>query len=57
MSEPPADIPVDVLVSQIAKSVIAEEKLLVLETKSREAFIGKAIPERIRKDARMPTSG
>jgi len=41
MSEPPVDAPMEVLISQIAKSIVAEEKLVVLEAKSREASVGK----------------
>jgi len=43
ISEPPVDVPMDVLVSQIAKSIVAEEKLVALETKSREASAGKVV--------------
>jgi hypothetical protein len=55
MSEPPADVPMEVLISQIAKSIVAEEKLVVLEAKSREASAGKPVQERARRDMRLPT--
>jgi len=55
MSEPPVDVPMNVLVSQIAKSIVAEEKLVVLEAKSREASASKAVQERPRRDVRLPT--
>jgi hypothetical protein len=55
MSEPPVDVPMDILISQIAKSIVAEEKLVVLEAKSREAPVGKTVQERTRRDMRLPT--
>lgn len=55
MTEPPNDVPIDILLSQMAKSIIAEEKLVVLEAKSKEAVAGKAVQERPRRDARLPT--
>jgi hypothetical protein len=55
MSEPPADVPMEVLISQIGKSIIAEEKLVVLEAKSREAPAGKTVQDRTRRDVRLPT--
>ena len=55
MSDPPVDVPVEVLLSQLAKSIVAEEKLVVLEAKSREAQAGKAVQERTRRDVRLPT--
>jgi len=54
MSDLPADIPMDVLVSQIAKTIVAEEKLVVLEAKSREAPGSRAVQERPRRDVRLP---
>ena len=55
MSEPPVDVPIDTLVSQIGKSIIAEEKLLVLEAKNREGLVGKSVADRNRRDIRLPT--
>lgn len=55
MSEPPGDVSMEVLASQIAKSIVAEEKLVVLEAKRREVLLGKAPQERNRRDARLPT--
>ena len=51
MSEPPMDVSMDILTSQIAKSIVAEEKLVILEAKTREASAGRALPERTRRGA------
>ena len=48
MSDAPVEVPMDVLINQIAKSIIAEEKLVVLEAKNREAPVGKTVQERTR---------
>lgn len=56
MSEPPGDVPMDILTNQIAKSIVAEEKLVILEAKSREASAGsRALPERNRRGATLAT--
>lgn len=55
MSEPPGDVPMDILTNQVAKSIVAEEKLVVLEAKSREASAGRTLPERNRRGAATAT--
>jgi hypothetical protein len=55
MSEPPVNVSIEVLISQIGKSIIAEEKLVVLEAKNREASASKVVQDRTRRDVRLPT--
>jgi len=59
ISEAPVEAPLENLISQVAKEVVAAERLRALELRSRDA--GKAAaerktaPERHRRDARVPT--
>jgi len=45
LSEPLVDVPMDVVVNQIGRSIVAEEKLVVLEAKSREASLAWIVQE------------
>lgn len=51
MSEPPAEIPIDTLVNQAGKDIVAAEKLRVLEAKG--GLERRGGPERHRKEARV----
>lgn len=57
MSEAPPDLQFDALLDQIAKDIIATEKLRLLEPKREVGKVitdKKGIPER-RRDGRIPT--
>jgi hypothetical protein len=53
MSEPPPETPIDTLVNQAAKDIVAAEKLRILET--RVAQERRGVPERLRREARATT--
>lgn len=52
MSEPTLAIPMDVLVAQTAKDIVAAEKLILLDSKNREG--SRVGLERNRKDIKAP---
>ena len=55
MAEPPLDVQTDTLITQIGKSMVAEEKILALDARSKESAIGRAMPDRTRRDIRVTT--
>ncbi|KAF7976726.1 hypothetical protein HWV62_5909 [Athelia sp. TMB] len=55
MAEPPLDVQTDTLITQIGKSMVAEEKILALDARSKESTAGRATQERTRRDIRVTT--
>lgn len=53
MSEPPPEMPIDTLVNQAAKDIVAAEKLRILE--GRVAQERRGGPERHRRETRVTT--
>lgn len=50
MSEPPVEVPLNIILTQITQELLAAEKVRALEAK-RE--LGRTIPERSRRDIRV----
>jgi hypothetical protein len=53
ITEPPLEVPLNILVSQAAKEIVAAEKIQALELKRKE--LPKAASDRNRKDTRIVT--